>query len=152
MCIRDRYYAAYSADGSIGPVQTVADAALSDCQPIVYNGKVVWYTTTNSAPVFYTLDGSGLKAVKANAGGFSDVPASHWAYSAIRQAVKDGITSGYAGGTFRPGSQVANAHFCAFAARAFYSAESGAASGTWYQPYTDTLMKHGIWRQSQRQY
>lgn len=141
----DLSYTTYSADGSIGTVQTVAGATVSDCQPIVYNGKVVWYTTRNTAPVFYTLDGSGLKAVKANAGAFSDVPASHWAYSAIRQAVKDGITSGYADGTFRPGSQVTNAHFCAFAARAFYSAESSAAaSGAWYQPYTDTLMKHGI--------
>lgn len=47
-------------DGSgqlIGSVQT-AEAALSDCQPI-YNGQsVVWYTTHNSAPVFYTIDGS----------------------------------------------------------------------------------------------
>lgn len=143
----DLSYTTYSADGSIGSEQTVADVRLSDCQPIFYNGKVVWYTTTNSAPVFYTLDGSGLKAIKANAGSFSDVPASHWAYSAIRQAVKDGITSGYADGTFRPGSQVTNAHFSAFVARAFYSAESGAAGGgAWYQPYTDALTAHGILR------
>ena len=49
------YYTSYTDDGSIGAIAT-ADAALSDCQPIVHNGELVWYVTTNSAPVFYKLD------------------------------------------------------------------------------------------------
>lgn len=58
------YYAAYSDNGTVGPVQT-AKAYLSPCQPIVFNGKVVWYVTNGSIPVFYTLDASGLKAIPA---------------------------------------------------------------------------------------
>ena len=58
------YYAAYSDGGSVGVVRT-ATAALSDCQPIVYNGKVVWYTTNNSTPTFYQLDENGVTAVEA---------------------------------------------------------------------------------------
>lgn len=42
-----------------GPVRTAA-AYLSDCQPIVSDGKVVWYATgagfTTTAPYFYTID------------------------------------------------------------------------------------------------
>ena len=53
------YYLAYGADGVPGKTQT-AQAPLSDCQPIPYRGGVVWYVTDNSAPVFYTLDSSGV--------------------------------------------------------------------------------------------
>lgn len=60
------YYAAYSDGGTVGPVQT-AKAYLSPCQPIIFNGKVVWYVTNGSVPVFYTLDASGLKAFPASA-------------------------------------------------------------------------------------
>ena len=58
------YYAAYSATGTVGTVKK-AEASTSDCQPIVYNGKVVWYATKNSAPVFYQLDENGVTAVQA---------------------------------------------------------------------------------------
>lgn len=53
------YFAPYDAGGKAGQVRT-AQAVLSDCQPILWNGKVVWYTTDNSAPVFYLLDGEGV--------------------------------------------------------------------------------------------
>lgn len=42
-----------------GQVQT-DQAPLSGCQPIPYDGGIVWYVTNGSAPVFYTLDGSGV--------------------------------------------------------------------------------------------
>lgn len=58
------YYASYSDGGSTGPVQTAA-APLSDCQPIVFDGKVVWYVTDRSIPTFYMLDGTGVKAAEA---------------------------------------------------------------------------------------
>ena len=54
---------------------------------------------------------------------FTDVPASFWAYTEIMSAAQKGITGGYADGTFKPGSSVTNAHFCAFLARAFYADE-----------------------------
>ena len=56
------YYATYSDGGLVGAVQT-AKGFLSDCQPILYNGKVVWYVTDNSAPVFYGLDSSGISVL-----------------------------------------------------------------------------------------
>ena len=39
----------------IGEIMS-ADAALSDCKPIVADGAVYWYCTQNSAPVFYCID------------------------------------------------------------------------------------------------
>lgn len=33
-----------------------AQGSLSDCQPVVSGGKVTWYVTKDSKPVFYTLD------------------------------------------------------------------------------------------------
>ena len=49
----------------MGEVKT-ATADLSDCRPIVYNGKVVWYTTNYSSPTFYQLDDSGVTAVETD--------------------------------------------------------------------------------------
>lgn len=46
-------------DGGAGSFN-LAEGQLSDCQPILYNGKIVWYVTNNSAPIFYTLDENGL--------------------------------------------------------------------------------------------
>ncbi|MBR6326131.1 MAG: DUF4214 domain-containing protein [Lachnospiraceae bacterium] len=44
-------------DGGGNPVGGVRsmEANLSDCQPVVIGGKVTWYVTNNSEPVFYTL-------------------------------------------------------------------------------------------------
>ncbi|MCM1103436.1 MAG: hypothetical protein NC409_04960 [Clostridium sp.] len=59
------YYTRYTDGGGIGAIGT-ADAALSDCQPICHNGEVIWYVTSNSAPVFYKLDAAGgITAVAA---------------------------------------------------------------------------------------
>ena len=45
-------------DGTGNPVSQVysGGAVLSDCQPIVNGGKLVWYVTSNSAPAFMTID------------------------------------------------------------------------------------------------
>ena len=55
------YYASYDSGGNVGTVRSTT-ASLSDCAPTFYNGKVVWYTTDNSAPVFYSLDENGVTA------------------------------------------------------------------------------------------
>lgn len=64
--VRNRkiYYTSYDAAGNTGAIQT-APGALSSCQPILFNGQAVWYTTDREAPVFYVLDGSGLKSCQA---------------------------------------------------------------------------------------
>ncbi len=45
-----------------------ADGSLSDCKPVVYNGKVTWYVTSSSAPTFYTLKINGEKEDPAPVG------------------------------------------------------------------------------------
>ncbi len=49
------YYAKYEDGGTIGTVIT-ANASLSDCQPILHNGEIVWYVTQKSVPTFYRLE------------------------------------------------------------------------------------------------
>ena len=61
-------YARYSADGTVSTVQTSANTPLSDCQPIEYNGQVVWYVTDGFAPTFYTLDNTGVTALPTAGG------------------------------------------------------------------------------------
>lgn len=60
------YYTQYADGGAIGTVGT-ASAALSDCQPIVHNGAVIWYVTQKSVPVFYKLDLSSHKISEVKA-------------------------------------------------------------------------------------
>lgn len=58
-------YASYNSTGQTDAVKTIADAPLSDCQPIVSDGKVIWYTTDNSIPSFYSLDPASGKITKS---------------------------------------------------------------------------------------
>lgn len=64
-------YTTYDANGQTGTVQT-GSGRLSDCQPILYNGKVVWfvgftdYEDDGTPPTFYTLDASGVTSTKAS--------------------------------------------------------------------------------------
>ena len=101
-------YASYSDGGIVGEVKTAA-AALSDCQPILYNGAVVWYTTDNTAPTFYVLDESGVH-IPSDSGApdqpaapaFTDVPAGIWYADAVAWAAKEGYVDGTGNGTFTP--------------------------------------------------
>ncbi|MBQ4224817.1 MAG: hypothetical protein II664_00730 [Oscillospiraceae bacterium] len=50
-----------------GSIHAFADVKLSECQPIVYNDQVVFYTTDNSAPRFYFFNKDGnFSAQKKN--------------------------------------------------------------------------------------
>jgi len=92
------YYAKYLPTGGIGAFRetikvSACDAELSDCQPIVWNGKVVWYVTGEgdkvaTIPTFYTLDDSGVKAHKATAG--AGAPATNLAYPNTQTVLLDG--------------------------------------------------------------
>ena len=57
------YYASYDANGNCAT--GTGSAPLSDCAPIYWNEKIVWYVTENSAPTFYTLDATGVNAYPA---------------------------------------------------------------------------------------
>lgn len=159
-------YATYSADGTVGPVQKLNKAApLSDCQPIYYSGKVVWYVTSNSAPVFYCLDASGVTATPAGGSpspvmgeaeplpptrpdgsgvSFTDVPASHPSYKDIASCVAKGAVSGYGDGTFHPDDKVTYAQMAAMAEKFFYpeelekfQADSKYKGKPWHVPVMD---------------
>lgn len=74
-------YASYSGNGAVSEVKTVR-GELSDCQPILYNGKIVWYVTGSShsgasVPTFYVLDESGLSSYKTDIP-YSDVTDGKW--------------------------------------------------------------------------
>ena len=44
------------------------EGALSDCQPVLQNGEVVWYVTDNKAPVFYVINPENLELRTINNG------------------------------------------------------------------------------------
>ena len=48
-------YTKYNDEGKLTTTQSTK-SNLSDCQPIIYNGKITWYVTDNSKPIFYTID------------------------------------------------------------------------------------------------
>lgn len=62
-------YATYSADGTVSNIRTADGVQMSRCHPISYNGKVVWYSTHDSTPVFYVLDESGVQSYPVGEGG-----------------------------------------------------------------------------------
>ena len=62
-------YATYSADGTVSDIKTADGVQMSRCHPISYNGKVVWYSTHDSTPVFYVLDESGVQSYPVGEGG-----------------------------------------------------------------------------------
>lgn len=145
------HYASYTASGSVGTVMTADNAPLSDCAPILYNGKSVWYTTDDSVPTFYTLSESGVTSTKANGAAeslsgylFRDVPTSHWAYEAIKEAVDSKLTNGVGNGDFQPSGEMTTAQFSTFLARAFYDMSADAGGSPWYQPYMDCMQRNGI--------
>ena len=86
---------------------------------------------------------AGLSA-PALAAGFSDVPAGHYAASAIDDCVAKGIVSGYANGTFKPDEPVTRAQFCVMLARAFYPQETAAPEpeAPVKQPAPETLVSN----------
>lgn len=75
---------------------------------------------------------------------FSDVPASHWAYEQINRCVQDGIVSGYADGTFKPGNPVSYGAFSIMLARAFYPTELAGYSSQSTATGEAIMNKHGI--------
>lgn len=63
----------------------------------------------------------------AQAAGFYDLPADHWAAGPIQQAVAAGVVNGYGDGSFQPGRDVTAAQFCAMLSRSFLAEEYAAA-------------------------
>ncbi|MFC5471344.1 S-layer homology domain-containing protein [Cohnella suwonensis] len=71
---------------------------------------------------------------------FSDI-SGHWAEANIKQAVSDGIVSGYLDGTFKPGKTVTRAEFAVMLMNTLKPQEAGAEL-----TFTDSA-KIGVWAQ-----
>lgn len=149
-------YAFVDGHGQIqGQIRT-ASAALSDCQPILLGEQVVWYTTNDSLPTFYTIDvssgtlsssGGAQSSNNPGVGAFSDVPSSHWAYSYITQASQKGFVVGRPDGTFLPEANVTAAEFCTMLSQGFYAGSlsaAPAATQTWWAAYVQTAKDQGL--------
>ena len=67
------YYAQYSANGEVGAVKT-AKGYLSNCQPVYYNGRFVWFSSNLNTITFYTFDGSSVTSTSNNPAVDSDSP------------------------------------------------------------------------------
>ena len=84
-------------------IQTM-DAALSDCAPILVNGKAVWYVTDFSAPVFYQIETAKcshsyenyrcIHCGKLKPTPFHDVEDGRFYHIPVLWAVENGITYG----------------------------------------------------------
>ncbi|MCK6077745.1 S-layer homology domain-containing protein [Paenibacillus silvae] len=68
------------------------------------------------AAIAGTMGNSSAKAAQ-DASTFKDVPASHWASTAIYSAVEQGYFKGYTDGTFKPGAPVTKAEMASILAR-----------------------------------
>ncbi len=140
-----------------GTVRTAA-GYLSDCQPIVVNGKAVWYATGVTSkdkgdPVFYTLDQNGtLNAASWHRAApyFSDVAEGDWSFEHVQRAHEEGAVNGTYGanGTmvYLPKNNVTVAEFSSVLVGAFYPDEDiSTVPDPWYQHKIEVMQQHGIY-------
>ena len=81
----------------------------------------------------------------AMATSFTDVPASHWAYSSIEKAASNNWVSGTGNGKFEPDGAMTGAQWLTMVVRVFYGDEVlGGHSVTWYIPYVTVADAHKL--------
>lgn len=154
------HYIPYAADGTPSNPLT-ASAPLSDCQPIPYDGGVVWYVTDNSVPTFYVLDDSGVTSypvgqtqpeLEPTPGSFSDVPSNAWYAQYAEEAAQAGLMTGTGGSSFSPNATLSTAEVVTLAAR-LHADRNGKtvpqSSGAWYQGAYDYCVDNGLFTRTQ---
>lgn len=124
------YYLHYGADGTPEPCKT-ATGLLSDCAPVQFNGKTVWYVTNDSAPVFYTLDASGVTKVRS---GSYEQP-SGWAAEYVERAIDARIVPYNLRSNYT--QPITRAEFCALAVALCETFNGGALPGRLHFVDTD---------------
>ena len=154
------HYIPYAADGT--PSNPLTDSApLSDCQPIPYDGGVVWYVTDNSVPTFYVLDDSGVTSYpvgqtqpepEPTPGSFSDVPSNAWYAQYAEEAAQAGLMTGTGGSSFSPNATLSTAEVVTLAAR-LHADRNGKtvpqSSGAWYQGAYDYCVDNGLFTRTE---
>ena len=74
-------------------------------------------------------------SVPAFAASFTDVPPTHWSYTAVERAVANALVSGVGGGLYLPDKSVSNAEWCKMLANLFEPELPGAEAGQpWWLP------------------
>ncbi len=155
------HYIPYAADGTPSNPLT-ASAPLSDCQPIPYDGGVVWYVTDNSVPTFYVLDDSGVTSYpvgdssqpepEPTPGSFSDVPSNAWYAQYAQEAAQAGLMTGTGGSSFSPNTTLSTAEVVTLAAR-LHADRNGKtvpqSSGAWYQGAYDYCLDNGLFTRTE---
>ena len=79
---------------------------------------------------------------------FSDVSASHWAYSSVKWCADNGIVNGVGNNKFAPDDTLTGAQFSVMLARAFYADEVSAAKSSgdnWYAAEMRVLENNGVY-------
>ncbi len=74
---------------------------------------------------------------------FSDVPAGHWAYSAIMEMADENLINGVGGGRFDPAGTVTAQIFLTLVGRVAFPEVTVGAGDTWYGPYVDAAREAG---------
>lgn len=86
-----------------------------------------------------------MLCMAAMATSFTDVPASHWAYSSIEKAASNNWVSGTGNGKFEPDGAMTGAQWLTMVVRVFYGDEVlGGHSVTWYIPYVTVADAHKL--------
>lgn len=67
------YYAVLDGEGKVISDIASIDAHLSDCKPVLYNGKLIWYIWRNNALIFYSIDPESMEAKTTVAKGKGDI-------------------------------------------------------------------------------
>lgn len=131
-----RYVFVDGSGNQTGAVQN-GTGSLSDCQPILINGKVVWYSgVAFDNPTFYSLDAStgALTSQKVISGNpFTDVPDNAYYHDAVLWALKNGVTTGVTANQFQPKAACTRGQVVTFLWRAMGSPEPKTTSN----PFTD---------------
>ena len=132
------HYAFTDAEGNVlGNEILTADAALSDCVPVLSGDRFLWYVTENTTPVFYALEARpGGRITRINRAEkpaepekpeentvFEDVPADAYFADAVRWAYENGVALGTDVGIFSPEADCTRAEALTFLWRALGSPE-----------------------------
>lgn len=75
---------------------------------------------------------------------FSDVPASHWAYTDIMSMADVGVINGVGEGAFAPGTKLSAAMFLTLVERAIDPTISAEGAASWYGPYVAAAKAAGL--------
>lgn len=161
-------YAIVEEDGALVQTGNLPGVQLSDCSPVMVDGDAVWYTTSQSSPVFYRFDpDSGtceaadpygpLSAFQTaqSAPAFVDVPADAWYRDVVEAVSSFGLMNGTSENTFSPDAPITHAEVATLAARVRSLCQKDGAvfaqGDPWYQPYWDYALKWGCIYPAMRQ-